>query len=121
MTPLTHSGSYFDVYYHHTNHLIYVKPQCTPDDLAVPVFVHIYPADPRNLPPERQPYGYGNHDFVFADYQLPGESCLAMRPLPAYPILTIHTGQILSPGNPRWWGKFPLPSSGGNGKTGRTP
>ena len=121
MTPLTHSGSYFDVYYHHTNHLIYVKPQCTPDDLARPVFVHIYPAEWSDLPQKRQPHGFDNYDFIFADYQPPGESCLAVRSLPTYPILTIHTGQAFPSGKTVWWGAFPLPGSGGNGVAGMTP
>jgi len=84
--------------YHIENDLIYVNSQCDSHyDLAATFFLHLFPADPRDLPPERADYGFQNWGFTFRTGQ--GSSadgtCVAIRQLPEYEIAAIRTGQYL--------------------------
>ena len=89
--------SRYDVY-HIEDDLIYVNAQCDSHyDLAATFFLHLFPADPRDLPPERVEYGFQNWGFTFRTGQ--GSSadgtCVATRQLPDYKIAAIRTGQYL--------------------------
>ena len=93
--------------YRRDNALIYFKQPCAADDVRTRFILHIYPTDPADLPYRGKRIGFDNHDFSFGDYgiilddELDG-SCLAIIPLPAYPIDRIRAGQII-PGEPAIW------------------
>ena len=77
------------------NRLIYLRETCTAGDTAADFFLHILPEDIADLPAERQAAGFANLDFTFARYggSFDGK-CLAIVPLPDYPVKEIRTGQI---------------------------
>ncbi len=81
--------------------LTYVKKGCRPSDWQAPFFLHVFPGDTDDLPPDRVQYGYDSLDF--------NASCTTERMLPAYAIDRIRTGQY-SPtrGPPVWEGEFAL-------------
>ena len=87
--------------YRQDNTLIYLKQPCTAADTQARFFLHILPADPADLPTTRQPAGFDNHDFAFAERGIRLEQkCLAIIPLPDYPITSLRTGQFApGPGN----------------------
>ena len=89
--------SIFDVYRdEHT--LYYVKSPCSDADVKFRFFLHIFPADAKELPVHRRPYGYDNYDFDFSSQgQRFDDKCLAGIALPHYDIARIETGP-LSPG-----------------------
>ena len=43
--------------------LAYVKEGCAPADFDRRFFLHVWPADVRDLPPERLAHGFDNLDF----------------------------------------------------------
>ena len=75
--------------------LVYVKAACDEDDLTKRFFLHLFAADPEDLPPERRDLGYENMDFGFA--QRGGTwvdgRCVIGLELPAYGIAAVRTGQ----------------------------
>ncbi len=97
----------FDLYLH--NHALhYVKEPCAPSDTATRFFLHLLPADPADLPPAQQPYGVDNQDFDFARQGAHFDGkCLALMPMPDYPIAGLITGQS-DAGNRLWQTAFPL-------------
>ena len=89
--------SRYDVY-RIEDELIYINEQCnSPYDLAATFFLHLFPADARDLPPERAEYGFNNWGFTFrvGEGSSVGEICVASRQLPGYEIAAIRTGQYL--------------------------
>ena len=99
--------SRFDVYLR-DNALTYIKAPCAPGDADARFFLHIFPADPADLPADGGEFGFANLDFRFADYGAhTGDICLAERALPDHAIERIRTGQFVS-GEGRVWGaEFP--------------
>ena len=85
--------AHFDLYLQNSK-LIYRRESCAATDIAADFFLHIVPSDAADLPPERQPHGFDNRDFIFARQggQF-DDKCLATVPLPDYPIAAIRTGQ----------------------------
>ena len=80
------------------NALIYVNERCdSVYDLAATFFLHLLPADARDLPPERAEYGFDNLDFIFQERggSSVGGICVVSRQLPEYEIAGIRTGQYL--------------------------
>ena len=94
--------SNFDLYIQ-DNRLIYLRETCAAGDTAANFFLHILPQDIADLPVERQAAGFANLDFPFARWggAFDGK-CLAMVPLPNYPIASIRTGQH-RPGSGELW------------------
>ena len=94
---------YFDLY-RAGNKLHYVKEPCVASDLAATFFLHIYPAEPADLPAASRPAGLENRDFQFRRVggNLHDGKCLATVELPDYAIARIHTGQY-APDQPRLW------------------
>ena len=89
--------------YLQNNRLLYLRETCAAADTAANFFLHITPRSRADLPPERQSYGFANHDFAFAWWGGPFNGpCLAAVPLPDYPIKTIRTGQS-RPGQDELW------------------
>ena len=86
--------------------LIYTKRPCAQQNTRARFFLHIFPARALDLPADRREHGFNNHDFNFADNQLQAppdaDSCLAARPLPAYPIQRIRTGQFTKADGTLW-------------------
>ena len=84
------------------NSLVYVKAPCGPGDTEAPFFLHVIPADLSDLPDYRKQHGFDNLDFRFNDRRISNsERCVAVRGLPAYAIVSIHTGQYTDAG--RLW------------------
>ncbi len=76
------------------NRLLYAKADCSRPDYDTRIFLHIYPVNSDSLPPERREFGFVNRDFGMRTYGgRPGGDCLAVVPLPDYPIAEIRTGQ----------------------------
>ena len=74
--------------------LLYAKADCSPAEYAAPIFLHIYPARPMDLPPAARAINFENRDFSLDTYGgRPEGECVAIVPLPAYPIVEIRTGQ----------------------------
>ncbi len=86
------------------NALIYAREQCGQSDVAPRFFLHLIPdGGRRDLPDHRRRYGFDNLDFDFAAYGARGGGkCVAVRPLPAYGVREIRTGQYI-PGEGRVW------------------
>ena len=114
MRPLASSS--FDVYLDE-DRLVYVKEECSAEDVDAMFFLHVHPADVANLPLARQPHGFANLDFAFERFgRLGGGRCAAVRPLPIcvqspclaipgwppYELVAIRTGQYV-PGEGREW------------------
>ncbi len=93
-------------FYLKDNALSYAKEPCAPTDTAARFFLHIVPANRKDLPEERQPWGVDNRDFDFsqAGAHFDGK-CLATISLPDYPIAAIRTGQF-TPAGPVWETEF---------------
>ena len=82
--------------YRQDGRLIYYREDCAAADRAAEFFLHIIPEDGADLPRARRPYGFANRDFAFARWgdHFDGK-CLAVVPLPDYPIREIRTGQYI--------------------------
>ena len=76
------------------NRLLYAKEDCRQAAYETRVTLHIYPAHPADLPAQRRASGFANRDFLPEVYGgRPGGECIAVVPLPDYPIAAIYTGQ----------------------------
>ena len=76
--------------------LIYIKRPCAADDAQPKFFLHIFPANARDLPAQRQEHGFDSRDFNFDgnDIKASDDRCIAIATLPRYPIHRIRTGQF---------------------------
>ena len=91
------------------NSLVYVKEQCSPEDIEPTFFLHLYPVDTNDLPSHRQQYGFDNLDFAFGEQDvITREVCIARRKLPDYAIATLRTGQFTGEGRV-WESSFDIP------------
>ena len=91
--------------------LLYAKVGCVPADREMWFFLHLTPAKPGDLPGGRREHGYDNWDFQFDWRGLEvGEECIAVVPLPDYPITAIATGQYTDAGR-LWETTLPLSES----------
>ena len=94
--------STFDIYLTE-NRVIYFKEPCEPADVKEHFFLHLTPADARDLPAIRAQYGFDNLDFDFISIGTMFDGrCLATVALPRYAIVSIRTGQFI-PGEGRVW------------------
>ena len=87
----------YDIYLDE-NILIYFKQSCAKEDTRAKFFLHIIPADARDLPANRREHGFDNMDFNFTGLEVHAlyDWCIAIRMLPSYPIERIRTGQFVS-------------------------
>ena len=94
--------------------LIYVKEQCSREDVRPRFFLRIVPADVADLPDDRRQHGFDNLDFGF--YQSSGVrhggACAAVRKLPDYQFTRFRTGQFTESGTV-WSGAFDLGGESG--------
>ena len=96
----------FNVYYNE-NKLVYERAECDEYDAAPLFFLHLSPADPNDLPEERQSHSFDNPDFHFTERKVPyGGGCAAVVNLPDYEITAISTGQYISGERQIWNGGF---------------
>ena len=92
----------FDVYWGDTA-LVYLKETCAAGDIEARFFIHWFPADDGDLPLERRQYGFDNTGFWFPERGVAtGGRCVAIAPLPDYPVARVRTGQYV-PGEGRIW------------------
>ena len=104
--PLARSA--FDVH-RHGDALVYVRDGCTDEDAGTAFFLHLVPIDPGDLPDDRGQYGFDNLDFFLWERGARvGDRCVAVVPLPDYPIATVRTGQYDATGR-LWTAEFALP------------
>ena len=76
------------------NRLIYAKKDCTVAEYETSITLHIYPENRADLPFYLWKDGRDNRDFSVGVYGgRPGGECVALVPLPNYPIAEIRTGQ----------------------------
>ena len=98
----------FDVYLR-GNALAYLKENCAPADVDGRFFLHIFPADPADLPSDRREFGFENRNFWFIDRgAYAGDKCVAERELPDYAIERIRTGQFVGGEGMIWGVEFPV-------------
>ena len=91
--------------------IIYAKAGCEPNHREAWFFLHLTPANPADLPGDRRKYGYDNWDFEFDWRGLEvGDECIAVVPLPDYPITAIATGQYTDAGR-LWETTLPISES----------
>ena len=92
-TPLARAA--FDIYAY-DRALYYLNANCEPlhASVSAKLFLHIFPADPADLPADSRERGFENRDFVFSEYGAFFDGkCVNRQPLPDYPIARIRTGQ----------------------------
>ena len=86
----------FDIYAYN-GELRYLNENCASYKPISPdlwIFLHIFPADPNDLPPSRREFGFENRDFKVIEHAaFFDDKCILNRSLPAYPIARINTGQ----------------------------
>ena len=77
--------------------LHFAKAPCAWDDTELKFVLHAVPLRRGDLPPDRQLFGFANLDFHFSRYgQRADDRCLAVVPLPAYPLDRLRVGQFAS-------------------------
>ena len=103
--------SHFDVYLD-GKWLTYVKDACSPPDLRRRFFVHVTPADERDLPEGET--GFDNHDFNRMGAHVDGFGCVVRRRLPDYVVRRVRTGQFVwGEEGPVWEGEFQVSHAAG--------
>ena len=100
--------SVYDIY-RDGRELTYLRDGCTDEEANARFFLHVVPAEDGDLPEHRREYGFNNLDFTLATRgaRIDG-NCIAVVPLPAYPIATVRTGQYDGTGA-LWTAEFALP------------
>ena len=74
--------------------LLYAKSDCAPAEYETPTFLRVTPDSLADLPFYLWESGAANREFPLSRYGVrSGRECLALVPLPDYPIAAIHTGQ----------------------------
>ncbi len=106
--------SHFDVYLR-DGALVHVKEPCVREDVGYTIFVEVVPEDPKDLPGGRLRYGFEYLVLLFQHSGVLFEGkCMAVLPLPDYPVSGILTGQRPYR-HPRWEGhrkwKVEIPAS----------
>ncbi len=106
------SSSVFNVF-SRDGRLYYFKDNYSPEDISDSFFLHIYPAQPSDLPASRQQYGFLNRDFDFRRVGLLSDGkCAASVALPGHPITLLVTGQYTRGGPRLWEAEFAMAPSG---------
>ncbi len=93
----------FDVY-RDAHAVSWVQEPCRPEDTESWFFLHVAPADPQDLPPNRRRHGFEVLNFSFPERGVRvDDACLVSVPLPAYPLRALQVGQ-----RQHWWAARPL-------------
>ena len=82
--------------YRGSDRLTYFKADCAAEDTRQRFFLHLTPARIQDIPDYRRQFGFDNMDFDFQQFgaRFAGK-CLAIVPLPGYPIERVKTGQYV--------------------------
>ena len=81
----------------------YLKEPCEGSDLAVRLFLHVFPEDLDDLPVDHKQYGFDNLDFHFYDRGVLFDGkCLASVDRPQYDIAGFRTGQVRADNGQEW-------------------
>ena len=81
--------------------LTYLKTPCDLEDGWF--FLHAFPLNPDDLPPERRASGFYGYNFRFTDRSVfVDDACVLMAYLPNFPVASFRTGQHLAGGEPIW-------------------
>ena len=95
--------SHFDVYVR-DRALVHVRDPCVQEDAGYTIFLKVFPEDPKDLPGRPARNGSRGYQLLFQRIGVLFEGkCMAVLPLPDYPISGIRTGQRPYRG-PRWGG-----------------
>ena len=98
--------SVFDLYLGE-NRLAYVKEPCAAAEVVEPFRLHFIPVDTGDLREERREYGFDSYDFSFGGRgQAFDGKCVALVPLPNYPLTAVRTGQFGAGGRAVWEVEF---------------
>ncbi len=90
------------------NQIAYHKQPCAESDTKERFFLHLYPADPANLPANRRQHGFDNIGFDFHQRgAILNGKCLATVPLPNYDLTRIRTGQWIRNKGESWQTEIP--------------
>ncbi len=102
--------SYFDVYLGDDT-LTFVREPCVREDLesGQGIFVDVTPEDPKDLPRQYERYGSDNPFIPLVAHSVLFEGkCVAVVPLPGYPVSRIRMGQNRTPYRRQWSAKMDL-------------
>ena len=84
----------FDIY-RDGDALVYLREPCTERDIEDAFGIDVYPLDPEDLPDGRGRVRFSSRAFGFWDHGARvGERCVAVVPLPDYPVAGVRTGQV---------------------------
>ena len=109
--PALAAGGFFDVYLDGGN-VVYRRETCDAADVAARFFLHITPLLADDLPEDRRQIGFNNLGFDFDRRGVSfGGKCLAVAPLPDYPIKRIGTGQFVAGGGEIWRAEVDVPAA----------
>ena len=106
-TPL--ADGYFQVYLEDKGQwLRYVRADCSPEDVAPRFILHLTPRNLVDLPSDRRDHGFDNRDFRFAAAggRFWRGQCVALIPLPDYPIAYLRTGQYVADAGEIWVAEY---------------
>ena len=84
--------------------LYYARAGCATGDASPWFYLHIFPKDERDLPPDRRQYGFENLAFAskWQGGRMDDKCWVTAPPLPDYPIAHIRTGQSVQIGGALW-------------------
>ena len=92
------ASSHFDLYLDGAT-LTYLKERCAPEDVQEKFFLHVFPADPADLPAYQREMGFETLDFYLWEGGVRrGGACVAVVVLPDYEFTRIRTGQFVRDG-----------------------
>ena len=99
--------------------LTYLRAPCDEEQLQARFFLHLYPEAVGHLPPARREHRFDNRDFRFEEHGVildrasPSPKCVAIVPLPGYPVLRVRTGQWTAAAGEHWAAEPSLPPPAG--------
>ena len=98
--------SYYDVYLVDGEH-VYVRENCDPLETEHTFLLDIYPKRASDLSEDRRERGFERIRFSFVrNSAFVGQACVALFPLPDYPIAGFRTGQRIDGGGNLWRASF---------------
>ena len=109
--PALAAGGFFDIYLDGDN-VVYRRETCAAADTNARFFLHATPLLNDDLSEGRRPAGFDNLDFSFEQRGvISGGKCLAIAPLPDYPVKRIRTGQYIIGGGEIWRAEIDIPAA----------
>ena len=101
----------YDVYLGNEE-LVYVNDSCNPTETERSFHLNAFPERPSDLPDSRRKHGFERFHFEFyRNGALVDGKCIALLPLPDYPIVGVQTGQRAEDGGDLWYAEFLINSA----------